>query len=187
MSPESRDELIELLVREAYVERQVTLSSGKVSDYYLDCRPVMLLPRGSYLAGELMLDLIAAEGIEQIGGMAVAAIPVISSIISAAHRRNIALRGCFVRKETKAHGMQKRIEGAFKPGLKTAVLDDAVTTGGSTLEALAALREAGANVTHSFALVDRNEGGRETLTRAGVKYRFVIDAHEIRSAARSKK
>jgi len=187
MTSEFRDELVQILVREAYVERQVTLSSGKVSDYYLDCRPVMLLPRGSYLAGELMLDLIAAEGIEQIAGMAVAAIPVISSIIAAAHRRNIPLRGSFVRKETKAHGMQKRIEGAFKPGLKTAVLDDAVTTGGSTLEALAVLREAGANVTHSFALVDRNEGGREALTNAGLKYRFVIDANEIRSTARSQK
>jgi len=187
MSAESRDELIEILVREAYVERQVTLSSGKVSDYYLDCRPVMLLPRGSYLAGELMLDLIVAEGIEQIAGMAVAAIPVISSIIAAAHRRNVPLRGSFVRKEAKSHGMQKRIEGAFKPGLKTAVLDDAVTTGGSTLEALAVLREAGANVTHSFALVDRNEGGREALTGAGLKYQFIIDANEIRSTARAKK
>lgn len=186
MSSESRDELIQILVREAYVERQVTLASGKISDYYLDCRPVMLLPRGSYLAGELMLDLIAAEGIEQISGMAVAAIPVISSIIAAAYRRNIPLRGSFVRKETKSHGMQKRIEGAFKPELKTAVLDDAVTTGGSTLEALALLREAGAKVTHSFALVDRNEGGREALTNAGVTYQFVIDANEIRAAARSR-
>ena len=187
MSSESRIELIEILVREGYVERQVTLASGKVSDYYLDCRPVMLLPRGSYLAGELMLDLIAGEGIEQISGMAVAAIPVISSIIAAAYRRNIPLRGSFVRKETKAHGLQKRIEGAFKAGVKTAVVDDAVTTGGSTLEALAVLREAGANVTNSLALVDRNEGAREALTNAGLKHQFVIDANEIRNAARSRK
>src|SRR5205823_167567 len=115
------------------------------------------------------------------------AIPVISSIIAAAYRHDVNLRGCFVRKETKAHGMQKRIEGAFQAGLATAVLDDAITTGGSTVEALAALREAGANVTHCFALVDRNEGGREALQGAGLAYKFVIDANEIRAAARSRK
>jgi len=187
MNPAFREELIDFLVRESYVERQVTLSSGKVSDYYLDCRPVMFLPRAAFLAGELMLDLVKDSGVAQIGGMAVAAIPLIRSIISAAYRHNLALRGCFVRKESKGHGLQKRIEGAFQPGLKTAVLDDAITTGGSTLDALAALREAGADVTDCFALVDRNEGGREAMAAAGLKYQFVIDANDIRAAARSRK
>jgi len=187
MGSDFRRELIDTLVRESYVERQVTLASGKTSDYYLDCRPVMFLPRGAFLAGELMLELATAAGVAQIGGMAVAAIPVISSIIAAAYRHNVDLRGCFVRKDAKAHGMQKRIEGAFKPGLKTAVLDDAITTGGSTLEALAVLREAGADVADCFALVDRNEGGREALAAAGLKYHFVIDANEIRTAARARK
>ena len=187
MDLELRRELIELLVREAYFERQVTLSSGKVSDYYLDCRPAMFLPRGMFLVGELMLESVSAAGVAQIGGMAVAAIPVISAIIAAGYRHDLNLRGCFVRKETKAHGMQKRIEGAFRSELQTAVLDDAITTGGSTLEALAALREAGANVTHCFALVDRNEGGREALAAAGLKYQFLLDANEIRAAARARK
>lgn len=187
MNQQFHDELIQFLVRESYVERQVTLSSGKVSDYYLDCRPVMFLPRASFLAGELMLELVIASGVTQIGGMAAAAIPVISAIIAAAYRHDVPLRGCFVRKETKGHGLQKRIEGAFQPGLKTAVLDDAITTGGSTLEALAALRDGGAEVTNCFSLVDRNEGGREALAAAGLKYQFVIDANEIKAAARAKK
>jgi orotate phosphoribosyltransferase len=187
MDLELRRELIDILVREAYFERQVTLSSGKTSDYYLDCRPAMFLPRAMFLAGELMLESVRAAEVAQIGGMAVAAIPVISAIIAAAYRHEVQLRGCFVRKETKAHGMRKRIEGAFRPELTTAVLDDAITTGASTLEALAALREAGANVTHCFALVDRNEGGREALAGAGLKYQFVLDASEIRAAARAGK
>jgi orotate phosphoribosyltransferase len=187
MDLELRRELIDLLVREAYFERPVTLSSGKVSDYYLDCRPAMFLPRGMFLVGELMLEFVSTAGVAQIGGMAVAAIPVISAIIAAGYRHDLKLRGCFVRKETKAHGMQKRIEGAFRPELKTAVLDDAITTGGSTLEALAALREAGASVTHCFALVDRNEGGREDLAGAGLNYQFLLDANEIRTAARARK
>lgn len=182
-----RRELIDILVREAYFEREVTLSSGKVSDYYLDCRPAMFLPRAMFLAGELMLEVVSGADVAQIGGMAVAAIPVISAIIAAAYRHDVKLRGCFVRKETKAHGMQKRIEGAFRPELKTAVLDDAITTGGSTLEALAALREAGAKVTHCFALVDRDEGGREALAGAGLTYQYLLDANEIRAAARARK
>jgi orotate phosphoribosyltransferase len=187
MNLELRRELIDILVREAYFERPVTLSSGNVSDYYLDCRPAMFLPRGMFVVGELMLESVSAAGVAQIGGMAVAAIPVISAIIAAGYRHDIELRGCFVRKETKAHGMQKRIEGAFQPELKTAVLDDAITTGGSTLEALAALRQAGATVTHCFALVDRNEGGREALAAAGLIYQFLLDASEIRAAARARK
>src|SRR5262249_35395075 len=119
MDSELRSELFHILVREAYVEREVTLASGKKSDYYLDCRPAMFLPRANFLAGELMLELVTAAGIQQIGGMAVAAIPVISSIIAAAYRHGVELRGCFVRKDTKTHGMQKRVEGAFQPGLKT--------------------------------------------------------------------
>jgi orotate phosphoribosyltransferase len=187
MNQQFRDELIQFLVRESYVERQVTLASGKVSDYYLDCRPVMFIPRAAFLAGELMLELVTASGVAQIGGMAVAAIPVVSAIIAAAYRHDVPLRGCFIRKETKEHGLQKRIEGAFQPGLRTAVLDDAITTGGSTLDALAALREGGAEVTDCFALVDRNEGGREALAGAGLKYQFVIDADEIKAAARARR
>jgi orotate phosphoribosyltransferase len=187
MDSELRRELIDILVREAYFERQVTLSSGKVSDYYLDCRRAMFLPRGMFLVGELMLEFVNAAAVAQIGGMAVAAIPVISALVGAAYRHEVTLQGCFVRKETKAHGMQKRIEGAFRPELKTAVLDDAITTGGSTLEALAALREAGAKVTHCFALVDRNEGGREAVAGAGLTYQFLLDASEIRAAAQARK
>ncbi|MGO9606166.1 MAG: orotate phosphoribosyltransferase [Candidatus Binataceae bacterium] len=187
MNAQYRKELIDILARESYVERQVTLSSGKTSDYYLDCRTAIFLPRTAFLAGELMLELVVAAGVAQIGGMAVAAIPVIDAIIGAAYRHGVELRGCFVRKETKAHGMQKRIEGAFRPGLKTAVLDDAITTGGSTLEALAALRDAGAEVTNCLAMVDRNEGGREAMAKAGLHYSFVLDASEIQAAARAQK
>ena len=187
MNSAFRSELIDILVRESYVERQVTLSSGKTSDYYLDCRPVMFLPRAAFIVGELMLEMVVSAGVRQVGGMAVAAVPVVSAIIAAAYRHNVDLRGCFVRKEAKGHGLQKKIEGAFRPGLRTAVLDDAITTGGSTLEAFSALRDGGGEVTDCFALVDRNEGGREALAAAGLRYRFVIDACEIRAAARAGK
>jgi orotate phosphoribosyltransferase len=187
VNPQHRDELLATLIRECYVEREVTLASGKKSDYYLDCRRAMFLPRAAFLAGELMLELATAAGVEQIGGMAAGAIPVTDAILSAAHRHNVTMRGFFVRKEAKGHGMAQRIEGAFKAGLKTAVLDDTITTGGSTLDALAAVREAGANVIAAIFLVDRGEGGAEAFAREGLTIKSIFTGDEIRAAARSRR
>ena len=86
-----------------------------------------------------------------------------------------------MRKETKQHGLQQIIEGAFKPGLKTAVIDDTITTGGSSLQAVAAMREAGANVIAAIALVERGEGAVEAFARAGLKYSWVFTAEEVRA------
>jgi orotate phosphoribosyltransferase len=186
MNREYRAELLAILVREAYVEGRVTLSSGKTSDYYLDCRRAIFLPRAAFLVGELMIDLAIAAGVEQVGGMAVAAVPVTDAIIAAAYRRGLELRGFFVRKETKAHGLQQQIEGAFRPGLATAVVEDTVTTGGSSIQAVAALRAAGAKVTTALALVERGEGGAQAFAREGLAYRWVFTADEIRAAAKSR-
>src|ERR1700687_3661424 len=112
MKSGERSELLAMLARESYFERQLTLASAA----------------------------------EQIGGMPAGALPVTDAVMAAAHRNGVDLRGFFVRKETKQHGLQQIVEGAFKPGLKTAVIDDTITTGGSSLQAVAAMREAGANV-----------------------------------------
>jgi orotate phosphoribosyltransferase len=183
----SRAELLKLLARESYVEREVTLSSGQAADFYIDCRRTLYLPHGAYLVGELMLDLIAPTGIQLIGGLAAAALPVTDAIIAAAYRRGIGLAGFFVRKETKPHGLQQRIEGAFKPGKVTAVVDDTITTGGSSLDAVAALREAGADVTAAFAVVDRGAGASEAFARAGLSYSYLFTSDEVAAAAKSPK
>jgi orotate phosphoribosyltransferase len=185
VNAEYRRELLEILVRECSVERDVTLSSGKKSDYYLDCRRAMFLARAAFLAGELMLELAAAAGVEQVDGMAAGAIPVTDAILSAAHRHNVTMRGFFARKEAKGHGMGQRIEGAFKADGKTAVLDDTITTGGSTLAALAAVREAGANVIAAIFLVDRGEGGAEAFAREGLSSKSIFTGDELRATARS--
>jgi orotate phosphoribosyltransferase len=91
------------------------------------------------------------------------------------------LRGFFVRKETKQHGLQQIVEGAFKPGLKTAVIDDTITTGGSSLQAVAAIRDAGGVVTTAFALVERGEGAVDAFAAAGLKYSWVFTAEEVRA------
>ena len=179
---ELRQELLEMLAAHAYVERELTLTSGRSSTYYIDCKRVLYLPAGAHLCGELMLDLALAARIEQLGGMAAGALPVTDAVIAAAYRYGANLTGFFVRKETKAHGLQQRIEGAFKPGLVTAVIDDTITTGGSSLDAVAAIRGAGAKVSVALALVDRGEGAAEAFSREGLSYSFLFTSEEIRAA-----
>jgi orotate phosphoribosyltransferase len=181
MKSEERTELLAMLARESYFERQLTLSSGRASSYYVDCKRTLYLPRGAYLAGELVLELVKAAGVEQIGGMAAGALPVTDAVMAAAYRNGVDIRGFFVRKETKQHGLQQMVEGAFKRGLKTAVIDDTITTGGSSLQAVTAMREAGGNVIAAIALVERGEGAVEAFARAGLKYSWVFTAEEVRA------
>src|SRR5271154_4530928 len=129
MDQDKRKTLLELLARHSFFQRDLTLASGRRSSYYVDCKRTLYLPAGARLAGELMLDLVLARGVRQIGGMAAGALPVTDAIIVAASYRSIDLRGFFVRKETKAHGLQQQIEGAFDPSLSTGVIDDTITTG----------------------------------------------------------
>src|SRR5579875_2539358 len=184
MDTDKRKALLQLLAQHSYFSRHLTLASGRPSTYYVDCKRTLYLPMGARLAGELMLDLVLAAGVGQLGGMAVGAVPVTDAIIVAASYRGAELRGFFVRKETKAHGLQQQIEGAFDPALPTGVIDDTITTGGSTLAALRALRAAGARVTTAFALVDRGEGAAQAFAAEGLKYAWLFSAEEIRQAAR---
>ncbi len=184
MNSNERDELLQLLARESYFERELTLASGRASNYYIDCKRTLYLPRGAHLAGELMLELVRAERIEQIGGMAAGALPVTDAIVGAAWRHSYDLTGFFVRKELKAHGLQQQIEGAFRKDRSTGVIDDTITTGGSSLQAVAAMRAAGAAVTHAFALVERGEGAAKAFADAGLGYRYLFTAEQVRAAAR---
>lgn len=176
-----------MLARESYFERDLTLASGRASNYYVDCKRTLYLPRGFYLAGEAVLELVKRSGVAQIGGMAAGAIPVTDAAIAAAYRHGVEVRGFFVRKETKAHGLQQQIEGAFRKGAKTAVLEDAVTTGGSSLAAVEAMRAAGAQVLAAITLVERGEGAAEAFKRAGLEYSWVFTSEEVRAAAAKSK
>lgn len=178
----ARQTLLELLARESYIERKLTLASGRSSDYYIDCKRTLYLPQGAFLAGELMLELILAERIEQLGGMAAGALPLTDAVITAAYRKAADITGFFVRKEIKAHGTQQRIEGAFRSARRTGVIDDTITTGGSSLEAVSAIKTAGGSVSAAFALVDRGEGASETFAGHGLKYSYLFTAEEVRAA-----
>ena len=169
---DDRRELLDLIVRHSFERRKVVLSSGKESDFYLDLRTTMMRPRGIELAGKLLFErLQSGPRVDSVGGMVVAAVPVVAGVLLAAARAGgewNELLGFFVRKEAKKHGLGKQIEGAFAAGQTVALVEDTMTTGGSTLEALDAVTEAGGKVTRVLCIVDRGEGAAGAFAARGL-------------------
>lgn len=169
---ESRRALLELILEVSFERREVTLSSGRKSDFYLDLRQTLMRPRGQLLAGELLLGRLMGGGswVDAVGGMAVGAVPLVSAVLSAAARHDPAspLVGFFVRRKAKRHGLGRRIEGAFRPGQRVALVEDTTTTGGSTLEAVEAVTAEGGKVERVLCLVDRGEGAAEAFAARGL-------------------
>jgi len=168
----ARHDLLELILDVSFERREVTLASGKKSDFYLDLRRTLMRPLGQKLAGELVLRGLMARGarVDAVGGMAVGAVPLVAAVLSAAGHDDPAtpLRGFFVRKEAKKHGLARQIEGGFESGMSVALVEDTTTTGGSTLDALEIVEAAGGKVARVFCLVDRGEGAREAFAARGV-------------------
>jgi orotate phosphoribosyltransferase len=167
-----RAALLKLILEVSFERREVTLSSGKKSDFYLDLRTTLMRPLGQKLAGELLLAKLMAGGawVDAVGGMAVGAVPLVSAVLGAAAHSDerTPLLGFFVRKEPKKHGKGQQIEGAFERGMTVALVEDTTTTGGSTLEALEIVQTAGGKVARVLCLVDRGEGASEAFAARGV-------------------
>jgi orotate phosphoribosyltransferase len=173
MSRDARSqELLDLILEVSFRRQKVTLASGKESDFYLDLRQTLMRPRGVQLAGELVLARLAeGPSVDAVGGMAVGAVPLVSAVLSAAAARDAStpLLGFFVRKEKKGHGLGNQIEGGFAAGQSVALVEDTVTTGGSTLQALDIVEAAGGKVARVLCLVDRGEGGADAFAARGVQ------------------
>ena len=156
-SMKMKDELLELLKRDAYKKGEYTLSSGKTSEHYVNCKPVTLSGRGLTLASLLMLMHVETD---VVAGLTLGADPLVSGValVSALDQRLI--NGLIVRKEAKGHGTQAYIEGLLPPeGTKITVLEDVITTGGSAIKAVKRLRDAGYKVDRVVSIVDRQEDG----------------------------
>jgi orotate phosphoribosyltransferase len=168
---ERRRKLLELILAVSFERRPVKLSSGKQSDFYLDLRQTLMRPLGQQLAGELLLErLRVGTRVDSVGGMAVGAVPLVAAVLSAAahHDPGTKLVGFFVRKEPKAHGLGQQIEGGFAAGQAVALVEDTCTTGGSTLQALDIVEQAGGRVARVLCLVDRGEGAAAAFAARGV-------------------
>ncbi len=186
MSPAAapRDQLRDLIVELAVVRGRVTLSSGRAADYYVDLRRVTLHHRGGPLVGHVLLDRLEEVGlgtaeVDAVGGLTLGADPVALALLHAAASRGQDLDAFVVRKEAKAHGMQRRIEGPDLAGRRVVICEDTSTTGSSPITALQAAREAGAQVRGVAVIVDRQTGARERIEALGVPYHALFGPADL--------
>ena len=180
-----RATLLPLLADKAYRHGQFTLASGRSSNHYVNCKPVSLSGEGLALLGSLMLEQVEAEA-SAVAGLTLGADPLVSAVALQAALAGRSLDALIVRKEAKGHGTGAWLEGPLPPAASVVtVLEDVVTTGGSSLKAVTQLRQAGYTVNRVVTIVDRQEGGLEAMTAAGLELRslFLLDAIAAASAA----
>jgi len=174
-----RDRLLELIVELAVVHGKVTLSSGREADWYIDMRRLTLHHEGAPLVGRVMRQLTGDLRYDVVGGLTLGADPVATAMLHAAADGEGFLDACVVRKEGKAHGLQRRIEGAPVEGRRVLVVEDTSTTGGSALTAVTAVREAGAEVVAVAVVVDRDTGAAQKVETEGLPYLFAVGKDEL--------
>ena len=170
-----REQLRDLIKELAVVHGRITLASGKEADYYVDLRRITLHHRAAPLVGHVLLDHLEVAGfgpadIDAVGGLTLGADPVATALMHAAASRGLDLDAFVVRKENKAHGLQRRVEGPDIAGRTVVAVEDTSTTGGSVLTAVKAIREAGATVAAVAVIVDRDTGARERIEAEGLPY-----------------
>lgn len=183
-SPTPREQLLDLIRELAVVRERVTLSSGREADHYVDLRRVTLHHRAAPLVGHVLLDTLEEAGlgvgeVDAVGGLTLGADPVATALLHAAASRGQELDAFVVRKQGKAHGLQRRIEGPDVTGRRVVAIEDTSTTGGSVLTAVDALQEAGADVAGVAVVVDRGTGAREAVEAAGLSYHWVFDLADL--------
>ena len=173
--------LVSMLATRSARRGQFTLSSGRASTLYIDARLTTVSPDGLALVGPSALAAIEGAGwrVDAVGGLTLGADPVSYAIASASQLAGRPVRAFTVRKEAKAHGTGRLIEGPFRSGDRVAIVEDVITTGGSALRAIDAVRAAGGEVAGVLAVVDREEGGREAIAAAGVPVIALVRAADI--------
>ena len=176
-----RDNLLELIVRDGYEKGEYTLSSGRTSEHYVNCKPVTLSGEGLSSASSLLLEFIDTDSVA-VAGLTLGADPLVSGVAMAAWNKDWHLNGLIVRKEAKGHGTGAWIEGPLPPlGSKVTILEDVITTGGSAIKAATRIRDAGYVVESVVALVDRQENGEadEFMESAGLELYSLFNLEEV--------
>jgi len=176
---EKKEILKKKLFEKAIKTGDFTLASGLKSTYYINGKMATLESEGLYLISEFMLDMIKDVDCDAVGGMTMGADPMVGGIIALAHNRGMNLTGFIVRKQTKDHGTQKLIEGPIEKGMKTVIIEDVATTGGSANKAIEAVKEFGCEVVKVLVIVDREQGAGEFFESINMPFEAIFTKSEL--------
>ncbi len=184
---EQKARLLDLLLEKSYIHRPdqpFTLASGRKSPFYVNCRPVSFHAEGLNLIGEILFEKVRDLGADVIGGMTMGADPIAHAVSLVSFQKGAPIHSFSVRKKVKEHGVARSqgVEGAVAPGQRAVVIDDVITTGGSTIQAIDAVEAYGLQVVQILVLVDREEGGRQNIEQRvpGVGVDAVFTLSELR-------
>lgn len=155
------------------------LASGAQSTVFFDMKKTLFDPEGAALVGELILDALGDEPVEYVGGLELGAVPIATAVCVKSAGTKRPLKGFFVRKQPKGHGTNQLIDGQFRDGAEVVVLEDVTTTGGSSLKAVAAVRERGAKVRKVVTIVDRLEGAEAAFAKEGIELVALFDRNDF--------
>ncbi|NEQ76719.1 MAG: orotate phosphoribosyltransferase [Okeania sp. SIO2C9] len=174
-----KQELLDLLCNLAYREGDFVLSSGQRSSYYINCKYVTLHPQGALATGQLLFSMLP-EDTQGVAGLTLGADPIVTAVSVVSAYENRPIPALIIRKEAKGHGTMAYIEGpSLEANARVVVLEDVVTTGSSAMLAVNRLREANYQVDRVFALVDREQGGRELYQKEGLQFESIFTISEL--------
>jgi len=177
-----KERLIELIIEKAFKyskEPVFKLVSGRMSNYYFNCKTVTLHPEGMYLIGNLIFDLIEGMDVKGVGGLTLGADPIAYAVAYTSFLKEKPIEAFVVRKTPKSYGTMQWIEGNVNRGDRVVIVDDVITTGRSTIEAVNRAKEEGLHIAKVVALIDRQEGGREAVAELGFKLDSIITREEV--------
>jgi len=178
-----KERLLKLLKTLSYEEGDFTLASGKKSTYYIDAKETTLNPEGMHLVGNIMYSMVREiPGIDAVGGVSIGGDPLVCAVVLAAYSTKDNLAGFLIRKEPKGHGTNRWVEGGknLKKGMNVVILEDVVTTGGSSLRAIEGTEKEGYNVKGIVAILDRLEGGKDTIESKGYLFKPIFTLNDLR-------
>ena len=182
--PAMKDRLARIILAKSFRYRDdppFTLASGLTSNYYFNCKPTTLDPEGMNLIGRIIFALLADADVTAAGGLTLGADPIANALSLISYQQGKPIKSFIIRKEVKEHGTKSAVEGDVEPGEKVVIIDDVITTGGSTLTAIERAREAGLIIERVVALIDREEGGRENILRQVGRVEAVFTRSDIMS------
>jgi orotate phosphoribosyltransferase len=175
-----RERLRQILLAKSVVRgREFKLASGKTSDFYVDARVTTLDAEGAALCGQIFFQMLAEHRIDAVGGYSIGADPIVAAIAVISHQQGRPLPAFIIRKEEKSHGTRKMIEGNFRAGMRVALFDDVITSGGSIIKGAKQVEAEGGTVEVVMAVLDRQEGGREAIEGHGYKFLSIFTKKDL--------